>query len=103
IWRVADVDHGQRIPGDRLEAPGPACVAQSRPYGGLKSRIAFGRLRKFQPVNEQHNRDSRIVDLKAPGQGYIQRGEIQGADGKIKLVAVGCRAFARDLDVVANE
>ena len=41
VWRMADVDHGERILPDDFEPAGPAGVAQARSHGGFDPAAAL--------------------------------------------------------------
>src|SRR5258707_15076788 len=71
VGGMADVDHGERVLPDDLEAAGPARIAPARSPGRFDFSRGFGRAHALPPKQKKRSPDRPIVELKnAPQAGF---------------------------------
>src|SRR3977135_265044 len=99
----ADVDHGERVRIDNLEAAGPADVAQARSHGGFDPGRGLGWPRVSQPEQEQGDRDGGIVELERTPQAHFEPTKIVTLELKIEALPRRRDGFAAEPDLVADE
>ena len=95
VGGVTDVNNGERLALNNLEAAGPAHLAQAQSHGGFDFGRGLSRLYAFQPEQEQRDSESGIVELKRAKQPCFECIKIELAEPEIEPLP--CRRIARGI------
>ena len=87
VGGVADVDDGERVLADDLEAAGPSRIAQAGAYRSLDPVGSLARLLALQPQQKQGDGYSGIVGLECAGQARFEAAKIMVSELEIEMLA----------------
>src|SRR5258708_980104 len=94
VGGMADVDRGERVLPDDLEAARPARIAQARSHRPFHFSRGFGQAPALQPKQKQRSRDRRIVELKRAAQAGFERSKFVNPELEVETLAQGRDGFA---------
>src|ERR1700722_4212148 len=83
---VADVDQGERLLLNHLQASRPARRAEARSDGGFDVGSGFSGPHPSQPEQEQGDRDGCIVDLERAEQIRFEKAELVVLEPQVEML-----------------
>jgi hypothetical protein len=86
VGGVTDVDDGEGVLTDDLEAAGPARIAQAGAYRSFDPVRRLARPFALQPEQEQGCGNGRVVELERRA-GSVRDGEIMIPELKVEMLA----------------
>ena len=100
---VPDVDHGERVLLNYLQASGPARRAEARSDGGFDVGRGFSGPRPSQPEQEQGDRDGCIVDLERAQQARFEEAKLVVLEPQVEMLCGRRDGLVVDGDLVADK